>query len=131
MAKIIHAMYRVSNLERSINFYKLALGLEVVNEIDFTDFTLVYLKNDESNFEIELTFNKNNNEPYTQGTGYGHIAVAVDNLEEAHERLQSLNFNPKAIKSISLTDNMKARFFFVTDPDGYEIEFLAKGGRFS
>ena len=55
MAKAVHTMIRVFDLERSMAFYKEALGLETAQRLDFDDFTLVYLRSDESDFELELT----------------------------------------------------------------------------
>lgn len=78
---MIHAMIRVLDLERSLNFYRDALGLHVAQKVDFPDFALVYLRNPENDFELELTLNKGRTEPYTHGTGHGHVAVCVDDLD--------------------------------------------------
>ena len=64
MAKAIHMMVRVLDLDRSIAFYRTALGLEVADRFDFDSFTLVYLRNAEADFEVELTLNKGRTEPY-------------------------------------------------------------------
>ena len=58
MAKAIHTMIRALDLERSIDFYDKAFGLKVADHFDFDGFALVYLRNDENDFEIELTLNK-------------------------------------------------------------------------
>ena len=63
MAKAIHMMVRVLDEARSLAFYKKAFGLDVADRLDFPDFTLVYLSNAESPFEIELTINKGRSEP--------------------------------------------------------------------
>ena len=81
MAKAIHMMVRVLDAARSLGFYQKAFGLEVADRLDFPDFTLVYLSNPESPFEIELTVNKGRAEPYELGSGYGHVAFVVDDLE--------------------------------------------------
>ncbi len=78
MAKIIHTMIRVLELERSMKFYADVLGLRTSHRLDFPDFSLVYLRNPQNDFEIELTWNKGRAEPYTHGDGYGHVAVVVD-----------------------------------------------------
>ena len=57
MAKTIHTIIRVPDLDRSIDFYRRAFGLEVANRFDFDGFALVYLRNEENDFEIELTWN--------------------------------------------------------------------------
>ncbi len=66
MAKIIHAMIRVHDLDRSLQFYKNALGLSTRHRLDFPEFSLVYLRNEENEFEIELTWNKDRGAAYTR-----------------------------------------------------------------
>ena len=71
MAKAIHSMIRVLDEDRSVTFYRKAFGLEIADRLDFPEFTLVYLSNDETGFEVELTVNKGRTEPYDLGDGYG------------------------------------------------------------
>ncbi len=130
MAKIIHAMIRVHDLERSLKFYADALGLSVSHRLDFPDFSLVYLRNEQNDFEIELTWNKGREEPYSHGDGYGHIAVAVEELDKEHERMTGVGVNPATIKEFKRGDEMLARFFFIQDPDGYKIEVLQRAGHY-
>lgn len=131
MFKLIHMMIRVSDLERSVDFYRRAFGLEVVHRLDFDDFTLVYLRNDESAFELELTWNRPRREPYALGDGYGHIAFAVDDLEAAHARLAAAFPDVQPIKALRDREGrVLARFFFMQDPDGYKIEVLQRGGHY-
>ncbi len=130
MAKAIHVMVRVLDLDRSIDFYNKAFGLGVAETLDFDDFALVYLRNPENDFEIELTLNKGQTEPYTHGDGYGHIAVCVEDLGAEHARLQKLGFKPKDIVEFTPGGKLMARFFFVQDPDGYKIEVLQRHGRY-
>ncbi len=130
MAKAIHAMIRVLDLDRSISFYRKALGLDVADRFDFDDFTLVYLRNDEADFELELTLNKGRAEPYVHGDGYGHIAVAVDDAHAEHQRIAALGLNPADVKEFHRDGSLMARFFFVQDPDGYKIEVLERHGRY-
>ena len=130
MAKAIHTMIRVLDEQRSVDFYRNALGLEIDARFDFDDFTLVYLRNPEADFEVELTVNKDRTEPYTHGDGYGHVAVAVDDLDGAHEMMTGLGLDPNPIKEFHREDTLMARFFFIQDPDGYKIEVLQKHGRY-
>jgi len=130
MAKAIHMMVRVLDLDKSLDFYRNALALEVADRFDFDDFTLVYLRNDANDFEIELTLNKGREEPYTHGDGYGHLAVCVDDLREEHARLQALGLAPTDVKEMRHGGEVLARFFFVQDPDGYKIEVLERYGRY-
>ena len=81
MAKFIHAMVRVIDEARSVAFYKTAFGLEIADRFEFDNFILIYLRNDEADFELELTVNKGRSEPYDLGDGYGHLAVCVDDLD--------------------------------------------------
>jgi lactoylglutathione lyase len=130
MAKVIHTMIRVLDLDKAVSFYDKAFGLKVADKFDFDDFTLVYLRNDENDFEIELTLNKEQTEPYTHGDGYGHIAVCVDDCHAEHSRMTKLGFKPNDVKEFNRDGELMARFFFVQDPDGYKIEVLEKHGRY-
>jgi len=130
MAKAIHTMVRVLDEARSLAFYKKAFGLEVADRLDFPDFTLVYLSNSETPYEVELTINKGRTEPYALGDGYGHVAFVVDDLDAEHRRFEAEGLNPRKIVEFNKDSKMIARFFFVEDPDGYKIEVLQKAGRF-
>ena len=130
MAKAIHAMIRVLDEQRSVDFYKKAFGLDVSSRLDFPSFTLVYLRNDEADFELELTINKDRTEPYSHGEAYGHVAFVVDDLAAEHARFRSLGLNPLDIKELKPEGNLIARFFFVQDPDGYKIEVLERHGHY-
>ena len=130
MAKAIHMMIRVLDAERSIAFYNKALGLDVADTFDLGGARLIYLRNAENDFEIELTVNKDRSEPYELGEGYGHVAFAVDDLEAEHARFRELGLAPQDIKEIHQEGRLLARFFFVQDPDGYKIEILQRQGRY-
>ena len=86
MAKAIHTMIRVLDEARSLAFYKKAFGLDIADRLDFPDFTLVYLSNSETPYEVELTINKDRAEPYNPGDGYGHVAFVVEDLDAKTER---------------------------------------------
>ncbi|PVB62298.1 VOC family protein [Labrenzia sp. 011] len=130
MAKAIHSMVRVLDERRSVDFYDKAFGLKVADRLDFPDFTLVYLSNPESGFELELTVNKGRTDPYELGDGYGHLAVSVDNLDAEHARFEAEGLHPRKLVEFAPAGEVVARFFFVADPDGYQIEVLERGGRF-
>ncbi len=129
MAKAIHTMIRVLEEECSLRFYAVAFGLEVADRFAFDGFTLLYLRNNEADFEVELTVNHGRTEPYDLGDGYGHLAVAVDDLDAEHARFEREGLSPRPVKELE-TSGLRARFFFVQDPDGYMIEVLQRGGRF-
>ncbi|HMF66094.1 MAG TPA: VOC family protein [Phyllobacterium sp.] len=130
MAKAIHSMIRVLDEEKSRAFYKSAFGLEAADRLDFDTFTLVYLRNGETDFELELTINKGRTEPYNLGDGYGHLAVSVDDLDAEHARLKEHHLKIRDIVEFKREGTMLARFFFVEDPDGYKIEVLERQGRY-
>ncbi len=130
MAKAIHSMLRVLDEERSINFYNRAFGLQVAERMDFPEFTLVYLRNSEADFELELTINKDRTEPYELGDGYGHLAVTVPDLESEHARFEAEGLSPRNLVEFAPGGEIVARFFFVQDPDGYQIEVIESGGRY-
>ena len=123
-------MIRVLEEAPSVNFYAIAFGLKVADRFDFDGFTLVYLRNDEADFELELTINKGAQEPYEHGSGYGHLALTVDDLDSEHERVKSAGLEPKDIVEFRNDGELMARFFFMQDPDGYKIEVLQKHGRY-
>lgn len=123
-------MIRVLDEARSLAFYETAFGLTVADRLDFPGFTLVYLSNAESSFELELTINKDQTEPYELGNGYGHLAVSVSDLEAEHARFEAEGLNPRKLVEFAPGGEVVARFFFVADPDGYQIEVLERGGRY-
>ena len=129
-AKTIHSMVRVLNEDRSVRFYRDAFGLDVADRIEFPDFTLVYMSNAEEPFEVELTINKGRTEPYQLGDGYGHLAVSVADLDKERARMDAAGLRPGPVRELSTGGKVVGRFFFISDPDGYKIEVLQRGGRF-
>jgi lactoylglutathione lyase len=130
MAKSAHSMIRVLEEARSVDFYKTAFGLKVADRLDFETFTLIYLSNAESGFELELTVNKDRTEPYNLGDGYGHFAVTVDDLEAEHARFTAEGLGPRKLVDFQNNGVPVAKFFFVADPDGYQIEVIQRAGRY-
>lgn len=130
MAKLVHGMIRVLDEARSVAFYRAAFGLEIADRLDFDSFTLVYLRNPEADFEVELTVNKGRTEPYDLGDGYGHLAVVVDDVDAEHARFEAAGLAPRKLVDFKRDGDPVARFFFVADPDGYQIEVIERAGRF-
>jgi lactoylglutathione lyase len=130
MAKAIHSMIRVLDEARSVDFYRRAFGLDIAQRLDFPDFTLVYLSNPETDFELELTVNKGRTEPYQLGDGYGHLAFSVDDLDAEHARLTAEGLAPRKLVDFAPGGEVIARFFFIADPDGYQVEVLQRGHRY-
>jgi glyoxalase family protein len=130
MPKFLHTMIRVRDLEASLRFYENVLDLKPSHRLDFEDFSLVYLRNAETDAEIELTWNRGRDEPYTHGDGYGHVAFVVDDVREKHAALVAAGHEPLPVKEFSRDGQLLARFFFILDPDGYKIEILEKHGHY-
>ncbi len=131
MTKLVHSMIRVLNEEASVAFYQDTFALKIVDRLDFEGFTLIYMALPTSTFELELTVNKSRDTPYDLGDGYGHLAVVVDDLEKAHATAKQTGSTPGDIVDFRPGGERVARFFFVKDPDGYQIEVIEKGGRFA
>ncbi|MGC5780108.1 VOC family protein [Methylobacterium sp. NFXW15] len=131
MAKPVHSMIRVRDEARSRDYYGRAFGLEPADRFDFPDFTLLYLKDPSSPFELELTVNKDREKPYELGDGYGHLAFVVEDLEAEHAKHKQAGFTVTDVKTLKHGDTPLATFFFATDPDGYKIEVIQRGGRFA
>src|SRR6266849_6525537 len=130
MAKPVHSMIRVLDEARSRDFYARAFGLELAERLAFPDFALIYLRHPSSPFEVELTVNFDRTTPYNLGDGYGHIAVVVDDLDAEYARFEREKLSPGPLRDFKHDGATLARFFFVSDPDGYKIEVIQKGGRF-
>jgi lactoylglutathione lyase len=130
MAKAIHTMIRVLDEARSLAFYDTAFGLKVADRLDFDTFTLVYLSNPETGFELELTINKGRTDAYNLGDGYGHLAFSVTDVNAEHTRLTEAGLAPRKLVDFAPAGTVIARFFFIADPDGYQIEVLQRAGRY-
>lgn len=130
MATPIHSMIRVLDEQRAVDFYRRAFGLETADRFAFDGFTLIYLRNAASPFELELTVNHGRTEPYALGDGYRHLAVAVDDLAGEHARMEKEGLSPGPMRDMRHEGRSLAKFFFVQDPDGYRIEVLQRQGRY-
>ena len=130
MSKAIHMMIRVLDESRSVAFYEQAFGLLVVERLPFETFTLVYLRNDETDFELELTINAGRTQPYSIGDGYGHLAFSTADLAAEHARMALAGLAPRDIVDFAPAGTVIARFFFIADPDGYQVEVLQRNGRY-
>lgn len=122
---MIHICYRVRDLQAAEDFYRRAFGFEVGRKKDFPDggFTLSYLVCPGLPFELELTYNYGQQEPYVIGDGYSHLAVGVTDLEGSHARHLELGLKPTAIKGLTAGKGM---FYFLTDPDGFRVEVVRR-----
>jgi lactoylglutathione lyase len=127
--RILHTMLRVGDLDRSIKFYTELLGMSLLRRKDFPDgeFTLAFLGyGDESEYcAIELTYNWGV-EHYNLGDGFGHIALEVDDVYEATDRIRQLG--GIILREAGPMNAGSTIIAFVEDPDGYQIELLGKKG---
>lgn len=130
MAKILHSMIRVIDENKSIDFYRKAFGLEVAQRFPLDGLTALYLRNRENDVELELVIKHGRTEPYLHGDGYGHLAVAVDDIAMEHARFEALGLNPTPVAEFFHEGALLTKFFFVQDPDGYKIEVVQKQGRY-
>ncbi|QNT78777.1 lactoylglutathione lyase [Entomobacter blattae] len=126
MASYLHTMIRVSNLEKSLEFYK-ALGMKEIRrkEVPAGKYTLVYVgfaDNAHGQAEVELTYNWGQDDGYELGTGFGHLAVGVDDIHASVERIRSAGF--KVTREPGPVKFGTTMIAFVEDPDGYKVEVI-------
>ena len=116
--QMIHENYNVKDLARSMEFYQQALGLREVRRKEAKDgsFIIVYMANEESDFELELTWLRDRTEPYNLGECEFHLAFATDRYEEMHAKHQAMG--------CICFENPAMGIYFITDPDGYWIEIV-------
>ncbi|MDR1183729.1 MAG: VOC family protein [Coriobacteriales bacterium] len=119
-AKMIHTSIHVLDLEKSLKFYEEALGLHELHSVNPEDgsWRLVFLSNDTTDYEFELTWNKGRTEPYDNGAGDIHLAFTVDDIEEAHALHEAMG--------CIVFENPDVDFYFIADPDGFWLEILPK-----
>jgi lactoylglutathione lyase len=124
--KFLHTMVRVTNLERSIQFYTELLGLKLHKRTDYPEgkFTLVFLggEPDTESF-LELTHNWDVKQ-YDLGTGYGHVAFGVEDIYATCENIQKMG--GKVTRPPGPMKHGNTIIAFVEDPDGYKIELIHK-----
>lgn len=130
MTKAIHMMIRVLEEKPAVDFYGTAFGMKVADRFPFENFTLIYLRSPDMDFEVELTVNHDRKEPYAQGDAYGHLAFVTADLDKTHSVFETLGLKPSSIKEFFREGQLLARYFFVEDPDGYKIEVLQRHGRY-
>jgi lactoylglutathione lyase len=123
---LIHTCYRIFEVDRSVAFYE-ALGFNEIGRIPIRDEAInvfMGLPEDGPEPRLELTYNIGRTEPYEIGTGYGHIACAVPDLDAALESLASQGIEPER-PPYSIREG-GSRLCFVRDPDGYRIELIER-----
>lgn len=118
-------MLRVSELDRSIRFYTEILGMKLLRQKDYPDgkFTLAFVGygDEKDNTVLELTHNWDT-DSYDIGSGFGHIAIEVDDVYSATDKIRELG--GEIIREAGPMNAGTTIIAFVKDPDGYEIELL-------
>jgi len=125
--RILHTMLRVGDLDRSIKFYTEVLGMKLLRQKDYPDgrFTLAFIGygDETANTVIELTCNWDT-DSYELGTGYGHIALEVDDVYKATEEISKRG--GKVLRDAGPMNAGTTIISFIEDPDGYPIELIGK-----
>lgn len=114
--KMVHENYNVSNLETSLKFYEEALGLKEVRRNAQEAFIIVYIANEQSDFELELTWLKEHPEKYNLGECEFHLAFKVDDYESAYKKHSEMG--------CVCFENKEMGIYFIQDPDGYWLEII-------
>lgn len=118
MFKFNHFNFNVLDLEKSLKFYKEALGLEEVRRKEAEDgsYKLVYLGDGEGHFSLELTWLKDREEKYDLGDEEFHLALTTGNFDEAYQKHKEMG--------VIIYENPAMGIYFIGDPDGYWIEIV-------
>ena len=111
-----HTNFNVLDLQRSMDFYQEALGLTEVRRIENPDFTIVYLGDGVTDFQLELTWLKDRKQPYNLGDNEFHLAFRVDDFNAAHAKHKEMD--------CICFENPAMGIYFISDPDGYWLEVI-------
>ncbi|HLV28321.1 MAG TPA: lactoylglutathione lyase [Burkholderiaceae bacterium] len=128
--RILHTMLRVGDLEKSLDFYTNVLGMRLLRRKDYPDgkFTLAFVgyQDEEDGAVIELTHNWDTDR-YEIGTGYGHIALEVEDAYKACDDIKARG--GKVTREAGPMKHGQTVIAFVEDPDGYKIELIQRKSR--
>jgi len=125
MSELIHTCYRITDVERSVDFYQ-RLGFEELMRMPIREEAInVFMGLPDDGARLELTYNHDQDGPYEIGAGYGHIAITVDDMDGTLERLAEQGIEPE--KPPYTVREGGSRLCFVRDPDDYRIELIEKG----
>lgn len=119
--KMVHENFNVTDIERSLDFYEKALGLKECRRKTGDDgsYIIVFIKNDESEFELELTWLAEHPQKYDLGEEEFHLAFHVDDFDAAHKLHEEMG--------CIAFENHEMGIYFITDPDGYWLEVIPAG----
>ncbi|NLC19174.1 MAG: lactoylglutathione lyase [Clostridiales bacterium] len=116
--RMVHENYNVKDLDKSLAFYKEALGLTEKRRMvaDDGSFIIVYVGNEESDFELELTWLRDWDRPYNLGDNEFHLAFVTDEYDKAYEKHKQMG--------CICYENPSMGIYFINDPDGYWLEIV-------
>ncbi len=114
--KMVHENYNVADLDKAMRFYEEALGLKELRRKTSDEHIIVYMGNDESDFELELTWLKDHPQKYDIGEEEFHLAFRTDDFEAAHKKHEEMG--------CICMENPKMGIYFIMDPDGYWLEIV-------
>jgi len=124
VSELIHTCYRITDIDRSVSFYE-KLGFQERRRLPIRDEAVnVFMGLPGDGDRLELTWNKDQSGPYEIGTGYGHIALTVDDLDGTLEQLASDGIEPE--RPPYQVREGGSRICFVRDPDDYRIELIER-----
>jgi lactoylglutathione lyase len=124
VSELIHTCYRISDIDRSVAFYS-QLGFEELRRLPIRDEAInVFMGLPGDGARLELTWNKDQDGPYDIGTGYGHIAITVEDLDGTLGRLADVGIEPE--RPPYQVSEGGSRICFVRDPDDYRIELIER-----
>ena len=128
--RMLHTMIRVGDLERSLRFYCVVLGMQLLRRKDYPEgrFTLAFVGYgpEDTNTVVELTHNWDTDR-YELGTGFGHLALGVEDLYATYDALRARG--AKIVREPGPMKHGGSEIAFIEDPDGYRIELIQLRGR--
>lgn len=118
--KMVHENYNVADLDKSLEFYKNALGLTEKRRktADDGSFIIVYVGNETTDFELELTWLRDMDRPYNLGDCEFHLAFSTDDFDNAYKKHKEMG--------CICFENPKMGVYFISDPDGYWLEIIKR-----
>lgn len=129
--RILHSMLRVADLEAALEFYTRALDMRLLRRRDYPEgrFTLAFVgyQDERAAAALELTHNWDR-DGYTQGDGYGHLAIEVEDAAVTCARVRALGY--RVTREAGLMQHGRSVIAFLEDPDGYKVELIQKGTQF-
>ena len=114
--RMVHENYNVTDLDASIAFYEKALGLKEARRKTGDGFIIVFMSNEEADFELELTWLADHPQKYDIGEEEFHLAFKTDDYAAAHALHEEMG--------CIVFENTKMGIYFITDPDGYWLEII-------